>query len=304
MGCLASKSRSGCGAARNPDRACAGTGSLLDASDSAAYVTCDERLPRRHGARVRVRSYFGFQMSPKRGDEQEGRPQPERSDAEFRVVEPFEPPSLAGRLRAYFLTGVIVTAPISITIFLVWQFLDFLDTHVAGLLPDRYNPETYLPFSLPGPGAVDHAGVSHPGRHAHRRPGRPHPGADGRAAALAHAGRAQRLRHAQADLRDGARPEVTLVSRGGPDRVPEARSRRDRLRHRADPWRDPGALRGGDGQRLPADHAQSDLGLPAVRPEERPDPSRHVGRGRDEDGDLRRDRDARRWRRSASRAVR
>ena len=93
-------------------------------------------------------------MSPRRGDEQEGRPQPERSDAEFRVVEPIEPPSLGGRLRAYFLTGVIVTAPISITIFLVWQFLDFLDTHVAGLLPDRYNPETYLPFSLPGLGLL------------------------------------------------------------------------------------------------------------------------------------------------------
>ena len=70
------------------------------------------------------------------------------------MVERYEAPSLLGRLRAYFLTGVIVTAPISITIFLVWQFLAFLDTHVAGLLPDRYNPETYLPFSLPGLGLL------------------------------------------------------------------------------------------------------------------------------------------------------
>ena len=76
------------------------------------------------------------------------------SSAGFRVVEPAHPPSLVARLRAYFLTGVIVTAPISITIFLVWQFLTFLDTHVAGLLPDRYNPETYLPFSLPGLGLL------------------------------------------------------------------------------------------------------------------------------------------------------
>ena len=58
-----------------------------------------------------------------------------------------ETPSLIGRLRAYFLTGVIVTAPISITIYLVWKFLTFLDTHVAGLLPARYNPENYLPLS-------------------------------------------------------------------------------------------------------------------------------------------------------------
>jgi uncharacterized membrane protein len=60
------------------------------------------------------------------------------------MVEPLDPPRLPGRLRTYFLTGVIVAAPISITFFLVWQFLSFLDTHVAGLLPDRYNPETYL----------------------------------------------------------------------------------------------------------------------------------------------------------------
>ena len=36
-----------------------------------------------------------------------------------------------------FLTGVIITAPFSITIYLVWQFLTFLDTRVEGLLPER-----------------------------------------------------------------------------------------------------------------------------------------------------------------------
>jgi uncharacterized membrane protein len=93
-------------------------------------------------------------MSPKAGHEQEGRPHPDRSGPEFRMVEPLDRPSLAGRLRTYFLTGVIVAAPISITFFLVWEFLSFLDTHVAGLLPARYNPETYLPFSLPGLGLL------------------------------------------------------------------------------------------------------------------------------------------------------
>jgi uncharacterized membrane protein len=81
-------------------------------------------------------------------------PQPGQAGGEFRVVEPFESASPLARLRTYFLTGVIVTAPITITFFLVWQFLSFLDTHVAGLLPDRYNPETYLPFSLPGLGLL------------------------------------------------------------------------------------------------------------------------------------------------------
>jgi len=63
-------------------------------------------------------------------------------------------PSLLTRLRAYFLTGVIVTAPIGITVFLVWQFISFLDDQIEALLPARYNPETYLPFSLPGLGLL------------------------------------------------------------------------------------------------------------------------------------------------------
>jgi uncharacterized membrane protein len=58
------------------------------------------------------------------------------------------------RLRAYFLTGVIVTGPIGVTMFLVWQFISFVDQRVGGLLPERYNPETYLPFSLPGLGLL------------------------------------------------------------------------------------------------------------------------------------------------------
>ena len=88
-------------------------------------------------------------MSPRRGyeapdDAREGRPA-------RRVV---GRPALLGRLRAYFLTGIIVTAPISITIFLVWQFISFLDDQVEALLPTRYNPETYLPFSVPGLGLL------------------------------------------------------------------------------------------------------------------------------------------------------
>ncbi len=93
-------------------------------------------------------------MVPQRG-QQEPEPQaPEASVGGLRAGERALPPGGIARLRAYFLTGVIVTAPISITVFLVWQFLTFLDTQVEGLLPARYNPETYLPFSLPGVGLL------------------------------------------------------------------------------------------------------------------------------------------------------
>lgn len=59
---------------------------------------------------------------------------------------------LLGKLRGYFLAGILITAPISLTIYLGWIFIDFMDTKVSNLLPYKYNPETYLPFSVPGLG--------------------------------------------------------------------------------------------------------------------------------------------------------
>jgi uncharacterized membrane protein len=60
----------------------------------------------------------------------------------------------AGRLRNYFLAGILVTAPISITFWLVWKFVTFVDNRVVPLIPPDWNPETYLPFDVPGLGLV------------------------------------------------------------------------------------------------------------------------------------------------------
>ncbi|OYD85613.1 DUF502 domain-containing protein [Azospirillum brasilense] len=61
---------------------------------------------------------------------------------------------LMGRLRAYFLAGVLVTAPIAVTVYLGWWLLAFIDGHVRPLIPTAYNPENYLPFSIPGIGVL------------------------------------------------------------------------------------------------------------------------------------------------------
>ncbi len=61
---------------------------------------------------------------------------------------------LLARLRNHLLTGIIVTAPVAITLWLSWQFIDFVDRTVVPRIPALYNPETYLPFSLPGLGLV------------------------------------------------------------------------------------------------------------------------------------------------------
>jgi len=59
-----------------------------------------------------------------------------------------------GRIRGYFLAGILVTAPLGITGYLAWVIVGFIDHSITPLIPEKYNPETYLPFSLPGLGVL------------------------------------------------------------------------------------------------------------------------------------------------------
>lgn len=64
------------------------------------------------------------------------------------------PPSLGGRIRNYFLTGLIVAGPVAITAWLIWAFVTWVDDWVRPIIPDMYRPETYLPWQIPGSGLV------------------------------------------------------------------------------------------------------------------------------------------------------
>ncbi len=61
---------------------------------------------------------------------------------------------MATRLRTYFLTGLVIAAPVSITVYITWWFVDLFDNWIKPLVPEKYNPDTYLPFSLPGVGLI------------------------------------------------------------------------------------------------------------------------------------------------------
>lgn len=63
-------------------------------------------------------------------------------------------PGFAGRLRTWFLTGLLVTAPIVVSLYVTWVVVHSVDTAITPLIPERYLPETYLPFSIPGMGLV------------------------------------------------------------------------------------------------------------------------------------------------------
>ena len=55
-------------------------------------------------------------------------------------------PSFVARLRNYFITGIIVLVPIGFTLYLTI----FLISISSKLIPEEINPNSYLPFSIPG----------------------------------------------------------------------------------------------------------------------------------------------------------
>jgi uncharacterized membrane protein len=61
---------------------------------------------------------------------------------------------IGARLRNWFLTGLIVVGPVSITLYIAWWFIALIDGWVKPLVPVRYLPETYLDFQVPGVGLV------------------------------------------------------------------------------------------------------------------------------------------------------
>ena len=62
--------------------------------------------------------------------------------------------NLFSKIRTYFFTGLAVTAPLGITIYLSLIFVNYVDRNVKNLVPTQYNPDTYLPFNIPGTGLV------------------------------------------------------------------------------------------------------------------------------------------------------
>ena len=76
-------------------------------------------------------------------------PQVKAADVEIKAQ-----PSFFGRLRAYFFTGLVITAPIAITVWATYWFVTMFDAWVKPLLPAGYNPDNYLPIRVPGFGLI------------------------------------------------------------------------------------------------------------------------------------------------------
>jgi len=58
------------------------------------------------------------------------------------------------RLRRYLLTGILVTAPITITVYLTYIFLTYVDSKVGKILPSDWYEALYGHTTIPGLGLI------------------------------------------------------------------------------------------------------------------------------------------------------
>ncbi|WP_422001342.1 DUF502 domain-containing protein [Roseovarius mucosus] len=63
-------------------------------------------------------------------------------------------PKRFGGLRASFLTGLVVIAPVGLTVWLMWTLIGWVDGFVLPLIPAQYQPEQYIGINLRGVGVI------------------------------------------------------------------------------------------------------------------------------------------------------
>ncbi|MGR3759358.1 DUF502 domain-containing protein [Roseobacteraceae bacterium NS-SX3] len=57
-------------------------------------------------------------------------------------------------LRASFLTGLVVIAPVGLTVWLLWSVTGWVDSVVLPLVPHQFRPEQYIGINLRGVGLI------------------------------------------------------------------------------------------------------------------------------------------------------
>ncbi|MEX0307745.1 MAG: DUF502 domain-containing protein [Ruegeria sp.] len=68
--------------------------------------------------------------------------------------EPHRRSGLLSGLRASFLTGIVVIAPVWLTIWLIWSVVGWIDSAVLPLIPKQFQPSEYVGINLRGVGVI------------------------------------------------------------------------------------------------------------------------------------------------------
>ncbi|UWQ43214.1 DUF502 domain-containing protein [Leisingera aquaemixtae] len=68
--------------------------------------------------------------------------------------EPHRRRGLFASLRASFFTGIVVIAPVGLTVWLLWSVMGWIDSVVLPLVPHTFRPEQYIGINLRGVGLI------------------------------------------------------------------------------------------------------------------------------------------------------
>lgn len=60
---------------------------------------------------------------------------------------------MKGNLKKVFLTGLAVVVPVGLTIYIFFFLIDMMDSLLL-IIPDKYQPDAFLPFHVPGLGTI------------------------------------------------------------------------------------------------------------------------------------------------------
>ena len=58
------------------------------------------------------------------------------------------------KFKAYFFTGILVTAPVTITFYMAYRLIIYIDRSINNLLPPKFQLNQYLPYDIPGWGLL------------------------------------------------------------------------------------------------------------------------------------------------------
>lgn len=115
-------------------------------------VTIEE--PQRDAASRAANEGAAAEMTAKKTDNDPSNPEDAGDGPGEPLILPAKKHGIATRIRNYFLTGIVVAAPIGLTIYITTWFIDLVDNWFTPLIPAPYRPDNFLPVEIPGLGLI------------------------------------------------------------------------------------------------------------------------------------------------------
>ncbi|MCU9846841.1 DUF502 domain-containing protein [Defluviimonas sp. WL0024] len=84
---------------------------------------------------------------------------PDHDGHEHGIIHPPRRRGILARLRANFLTGLVVVAPVGLTLWLIWTVTGWIDSWVLPFVPDQYQPDRFIKDILGEDTAINVRGV-------------------------------------------------------------------------------------------------------------------------------------------------